>query len=307
MSRTFRTIKPYLIPFTLLISAPFARVQAQDPASSSDPTARTPPALTVVPDTLTHDGVDFPAHTITVHCMTANELFQLWRSDMKSRSRDVSGRKPTIAQGVVLDRISSTPVTVLGMTKGDRRSYIAQLTVAYAENDSTPLPSTEAQRDHVYDLAVKYNREVVERLIRDTKEELEKAKRKSEKAGSNEQRTRERLEKAKGKLEQTRVKRERAQVEKNSMDDEVARLQARYSGSGSERDRKRLQRARNRLEKRNSTLLKYMEREARYQADVNEYSTELPAEETESQARSKDVRELEEQIRDLIATREMIR
>src|SRR5690606_3443237 len=307
MLRTYRNLIPYLLPIALLISPPFARLQAQDAGTSSDTTARTPPALTVVPDTLTHDGVDFPAHTITVHCMTANELFQLWRSDMKSRSRDVSGRKPTIAHGVVLDRISSTPVTVLGMTKGDRRSYIAQLTIAFAENDSTPFPSTEAQEDHVYDLAVKYNREVVDRMIKRKQDELARAQRKSEKAGSNEQRTRERLTKAKGKLKQARVKRERAQAEKNSMDDEVARLQARYSGSGSERDRKRLQRARNRLEKRNSTLLKYMEREARYQADVNEYSTELPGEENEHQARNKEVSALKKEIRDLTATKEMIR
>ena len=307
MLRTSCISVPHLITIALLLSAPVAGLHAQDTGSSSDTTGREPPALTVVPDTLTHDGVEFPAHTITVHCMTANELYKLWRSDMRSRSRKVSGKRPTKAEGVVLNGISSTPITVFGATKGDRRSYIAQLTLAFAENDSTPLPATEAQHDHAHELAVKYNREVVERLIRDKKEELEKAERKSEKAGSNEQRTRERLEKAKGKLEQTRVKRERAQAEKNSMDDEVARLQARYNSSGSERDRKRLQRARNRLEKRNSTLLKYMEREARYQADVNEYSTELPAEETESQARSKDVRELEEQIRDLIATREMIR
>ncbi len=265
-----------------------------------------PPVITVVPNALEVNNVEFPAHTITIHGARANDAFKLWRNEIRAQSRDISGRHPTVARGVIVPELSPSPIVVMAEAKSDRKADLALLTLAFAMNDSTPLQDDGTQQRYMYDLAVKYNQAIVQDEIARKQKELDKAKHRSDKAASAQQKIQNKLQRAQDKLEQTRLKREQAQAEKAEIEGDVIGLQRKLEVTDKPRDQQRLLRIRRKLAKADAQVLKWMERESELQADVNKYNGQLPDRDRTLQQRDAEVERLKEEIDRMQVTRDSI-
>jgi hypothetical protein len=294
-----RALMPVLLfPFLLEAQEPMAPAGAA-PAPQDVP-------ITVVPDHITWNAVDFPAHTITVNEASANMIFSQWRSEIAPQSRDLRGRRPAVAKGAVIPSLSPRPLTVLAIPSGDRKAGFARLTLAFAENDSTPLADDGSQQQYMHDLAIRLNQHALSERIRDKQRELDRAQKRAERAGSNEQRTQNRMQRAEDRLKQAQLRRERHQAEKAEQEGTVIGLQRKVAITDSEQDRKRLIRARRNLTRSEAQVLKQMEREARLEADINKFRGQLPDHDRDQRERSAEVERLEREIHTLEMTRESL-
>jgi hypothetical protein len=297
------TLRGVPLPFAFLFLTTFAIGQVP---VTADPVNRWERPITIVPDQFRVNDVDFPAHTITVHGTDANRLLDWWRNDMSAQSRDISGRRPTIARGVMIPELSEMPVNVMAETTRDRRADHSKLTIAFAENDSTPLMDDGRQEQYVHSLAVRYNQASIQDKIADKRKELERAQRRSDRAGSNEQRTQTRMQRSQDRLEQARLRREREQAAMAEIEGEVMGLERRHEITSTERDMRRLLRARRSLARKQGDVLKLQEREASLQADINKYRAQLPDHDRDVKERSVEVERLEQEIDQLDATRQSL-
>jgi hypothetical protein len=261
----------------------------------------------VAPNTMHVNDVAFPAHTITVHGTDPNSLFRRWRSEMREQTRDFSGRRPTVVRGVVIPSLSDRPITVIAEAAGDRREPFAHLTLAFAENDSTPLADDGQQQQYMHELAVRYNQALIQEEIEDRQRDLDRAQRRLDRAGSSEQRTQRRLDRTRSRLERAQDRRVRAETDKAEQEGRVMGLQRAVTASGNDRDQRRLIRARKDLAKHESDVLKYMEQELDLQQEITKYEEQMPGHDRSQTEHSDDVEQIEREIEALRSAHDSMR
>lgn len=289
----------FIVPISL-------RSQSTEPVAGNIVTQWDNP-LTVVPNTLEHNGVDFPAHTITVHGSKANSLWREWRSEMREQAAEVKGRKPIIARSAVIPSISPSPITVMGVVSGQRKDPFARLTVAFGENDTTPIFDNGSQERYMHELAVRYNDAVIQNELATKQKELKKAERRTAKGASDEKKTRKRLERAENKLARAQHRREKAEAIKAKREGDLVGIRRANASTEDVPDKRKVLRARREIAKREADVLKYMEQELEHQAEINEYRALLPEHDRTQKKRNAEVEMIEREINALESARENLK
>ncbi len=138
--------------------------------------------ITVVADTLLNGKHELPAYSITVFESDGNAALDLWRAEYKPMSQEITGSKPAKATGVTQPTVAPSPLMVLASHTTDKKGGFGRLTLAFAKNDSTPIDDQQAAERAMRDMAVKYNKAVVQAQITAKEKSLDKATGKQENA-----------------------------------------------------------------------------------------------------------------------------
>lgn len=232
--------------------------------------------LTVVPDTLVNGTHKLPAHTITIHESDGNKALELWKVDYKAVSQSITGSKPTKAIGAMQTAVSGTPMLVLATSTTDKKAGIGRLTVAFAKNDSVAIDEQEAAARVMQELAVKYNKAVVQEQILAKEKSLEKAAGKAESAQADAAKLAKKSEKANSELKKIKAKQGKIQANNAKLSGEIAGLEKKFQMTNNPKDLEKLAKLRSKLTKGESELAKLMGSEAKMQGNLNKIEGEKP-------------------------------
>lgn len=232
-------------------------------------------AIAVVPDSLANGKLKLAAWTIPIYESDASTVLDLWKTDMKAVSLDVSGSRPMKATGARLPMNTEGATTVMAAAETDKKAKLAKLTLAFALNDSTPLASADGQEAYVRELAVKYNRAVVQTQMDTYTKKFEKTTGKLDDAKGDVAKTRKSIAKTDKSIEKSKVKMSKLQSENAHASGEIAGLEKKFSLTNDPKDLQRLTKARQRLAKGENSLASEMKREAKLQGQRNKYAERL--------------------------------
>lgn len=232
-------------------------------------------AIAVVPDSLANGKMKFAAWTIPVYETDGNTVMDLWKTDMKAISLDISGSRPVKATGTRLPFYTAGAITVMAHADTDKKADLAKLTLAFAMNDSTPLPTNDGQETYMRELAVKYNRAVVQMQIETYSKKFEKTTGKLDDAKGDVAKTRKSIAKTDKSIEKSKVKMSKLQSENAHAAGEIAGLEKKFSLTNDPKDLQRLTKARQRLAKGENSLASEMKSEAKLQGQRNKYTERL--------------------------------
>lgn len=232
--------------------------------------------LTVVPDTLVNGTHKLPAHTITIHETDGNKALELWKNDYKALSQSITGSKPTKAIGVMQTAVSATPLVVLAISTTDKKAGIGRLTVAFAKNDSVVVEEQAAAMRVMQDLAVKYNKAVVQEQITAKEKSLDKAAGKAESAQADAAKLDKKSERANNDLKKIKANQGKIQANNAKLSGEIAGLEKKFQMTNNPKDLEKLAKLRSKLTKGESELAKLMGSEAKLQGNLNKIEGEKP-------------------------------
>jgi chromosome segregation ATPase len=232
--------------------------------------------ITVVPDTLVNGTHKLSAYSITVFESDGGEALDLWKALMKTRSREVTGSKPTKAIGAVMDQVSDVPVLVLAESSTDKKAGIGRLKLAFAENDSTPVAQAESARAQAHALAVELNKAKVQGQIDVYAKLLEKASDKAESAKADVAKNDKALAKANSSLAKAKKEVSKIQADNAKLHGEITGLEKKFAVTNNPKDLQKLTKARSKLAKGESSLAKAMKNESKAQDTVNKYQGKAP-------------------------------
>ena len=262
--------------------------------------------LTVVPDSLVNGTHKLPAYTITIFESNANTALDLWKADYKAISQGISGSKPTKAVGVMQTAVTPAPMVVLANSTTEKKAGAARLTVAFAKNDSVAVDEQEAAARLMLELAVKYNKAVVQTQIDAKKKSLEKATGKQESAQADAAKLDKKSAKANAELKKIKAKQGKVQGDNAKLSGEIAGLEKKFQLTNNPKDLEKLAKLRGKLTKGEAELAKLMSSEAKAQGSLNKIEGAKPdaakAEAERTQTREevqKDVEQLQRKLNDI--------
>lgn len=223
--------------------------------------------LAVVADSLLNGPHKLPAWSVAVHEADDSEVMGWWLADMTSMSTAVTKGKPAKANGLRIAQLPAASMAMAAVTN-ERKARFAKLTIAFAVNDSVPAAPTDGQEAYMHELAVKYNRAVVQKQIAEYEKQLAKAGDKLSDTKGDVAKNQSNLTKANSKLE--KIKSQRRKVEKNNAgySGDIAGLEKKFALSNDPKDLKKLTKAREKLAKGESSLARLMKQEADVQGDI---------------------------------------
>lgn len=271
--------------FALL--APLLTIQAQTTKDGTRLEWRN--ELTVVPNTIKVNKVEHPGHTISIFEADASTALDLWKADYTPISTGITG-KPLRALNVRLPEVSEQPIVVFAAASTEKKAGLAKLTLAFMENDSTPLADNGAQAAAARELAVRLNKAVVQRQIDRYQKELDKVSEKHGGSQADVAKAQSKVTKANNALEKAKAK--RAKIEQNNarLHGEIAGLERKFALSNDPKDLKKLTKVRSKLAKNESGQAKLMAQEAKLQGTANKHqsSAQSHSSKADSHAESKE-------------------
>ena len=253
-------------------------------------------ALTVVPDTLVNGTFKLPAYTIAVYETDANGVMEQWKAEMKANAQEVTGSRPVKAIGARIMEVAETPFLVLATSTSEKKAGLARLTLAFALNDSTTMPADGTIQGYMRNLAVKFNKAVVQTQIATYEKSLGKASEKLSDAKDKEASTRKKLIKANTGLEKTKTKRAKVMADNAQVMGEIHGLEKKFALTNDPKDLQKLTKARTKLAKGESAVAKLMQSEAKAQGNVNKLEATLPGQANKQQ----DVTQTKEEVERII-------
>lgn len=259
--------------------------------------------IAVVPDTLVNGTHRLPAFTITVFESDGATVQDLWRADYKPLSQDISGSKPVKAIGVTQPGIAAAPLMVLATHSTDKKAGLGRLTLAFATNDSTPIGDQAAAEKAMRELAVKYNKAVVQKQITAKEKSLEKAENKVESAQADAARLDKKSAKLNSDLKKLKAREGKIQADNAKLNGEIAGREKKFQLTNDPKDLEKLTKLRSKLTRGEEDLARLMKSEAKLQGDLNKIEGDKPdaaKEEAErGQTREETLKEVEQLKRKL--------
>jgi hypothetical protein len=237
-------------------------------------------SITVLPDSLTNGRYKLGAYTVAIYETDASSVLDQWQNELKPVSMDISGKQPMKASGVRLPDVADSALMVMASATTDKKAKMTKLTLAFARNDSTALPADQRAEAYVRQLAVKFNKAVVQGQIATYEKLLGKSGEKVTDAQDDIAKTQKKLAKANKDLQKYKAKMSKVQAENAKAIGQIAGLEAKFAVTNDPKDLKQLTKARQRLAKGETTLAKLMESEAKAQATANKYQSNLPEQTT---------------------------
>jgi len=232
--------------------------------------------ITVVPDSLTNTTHRLPAYRITVFESNGGDALNLWKDEMKSKSKSVSGSNPTTADVVVLPAVSTLPIKVFANATTDKKAEIGQLIIAYALNDSVGIADMALAETNARAMAVALNKANVQKQIDQYTKTLDKAEGKLEGAQKDLAKNDKALEKAKKAGEKAKKAVLSLNADISKLKSEVTGLESKFGITKDPKDLKPLTKARGKLSKKEGQLAKAMKSENKAYEDVSKYSGKSP-------------------------------
>ncbi|MBX2973447.1 MAG: hypothetical protein KF797_10105 [Flavobacteriales bacterium] len=262
--------------------------------------------ITVVPDTLINGKHKLPAFTITVFESDGGAAQDLWRADYKPLSQDITGSKPVKAIGVTQPTVAPSPLMVLASNTTDKKAKTGRLTLAFAKNDSTPIDDMAAAEKAMYDMAVKYNKAVVQGQIATKEKSLDKATGKAESAQADAAKLDKKSAKASAEMKKIKAKQGKVQGDNAKLSGEIAGLEKKFQLTNNPKDLEKLAKLRGKLTKGEAELAKLMSSEAKAQGNLNKIEGAKPdaakteAERTQTREEiQKEVEQLQRKLNDI--------
>jgi hypothetical protein len=232
--------------------------------------------ITVVPDSMSNDRFRLPAFTITVYECNGDDAMSLWKTDMKTKSQEVSGSKPVKAVGAMFLAASAEPMLVLAESRTEKKAGAAKLTIAFAQNDSTPAANQQAAEQVAREMAVMLNKTVVQKQIDTYTKSLDKTSEKLTDAKEDAEKNRANISKANADLAKQKSKVSKVQADNAKMHGEVTGLEKKFAITNDPKDLQKLTKAREKLSKGEAELAKMMKAEAKAQEKVNDHQSDSP-------------------------------
>ncbi len=258
------------LPLLASLMVPFTSLTAQTTKDGTRLEWRND--LTVIPNTISVNKVEYPAHTISIFEAEAGTAIDLWKADYTPISTGFTG-KPLRATNVRLPQLSEQPIVVIAEASTEKKAGLSKLTLAFMANDSTPLADNGQQTGVVRDLAVKLNKAVVQAQIDRYQKDLDKV---SEKHGSSQAdvtKAQSKVTKTNSDLEKVKSKRSRIEQNNAKLHGEIAGLEKKFALSNDPKDLKKLTKARGNLAKNESDQAKLMTQEAKLQGTANKHQS----------------------------------
>ncbi|MCC6540967.1 MAG: hypothetical protein IT225_01985 [Flavobacteriales bacterium] len=256
-------------------------------------------SIAVVPDSLVNGKHKLPAFTITVFESDGNKALDLWRAEYKPMSQAISGSKPVIATGVVQPAIATTPLTILASSSSDKKLGIGRLTLAFGKNDSVPADEQQAAEKAMYDMAVKYNKAIVQEQITTKEKSLGKATSKEESAQASAAKLDKKSAKASNDLKKIKAKQGKIQANNAKLSGEIAGLEKKFQMTNDPKDLAKLAKMRSKLTGGESDLAKLMSSEAKLQGSLNKIEGSKPDAAKEEALRAQTRQEVEKELEQL--------
>jgi hypothetical protein len=235
--------------------------------------------ITVERDSLRVGGAKLPAWSITVHETSAKDALDLWRIDVTPQATRIGGSRPMVATGVKLGDGFPEAVEVRAMSRHDRLSGDATLTLAF-----TSLWHDERLEALMRELSVRLNRALVQEQIDAIARSKSDAHRGLEKEERNEAKLAKRLTKAQRDLERTMRKQSRTQSSIAKQQRDLTRQERSVVGAVSPRQLKRLTRARRNLTSNQRQLSRQMRDASRTQRQINKLTRDIQNSQAAQQA-----------------------
>ncbi len=232
--------------------------------------------IRVTPEQLAHLDTVLQGHGFTVYETDAKTLLGIWRNDLAGVSKAVVNSKPAFATGANIDAVAEGPVDVVAAATSDKRTGNARLVVAFKPAADGSLKDQQAQEQYVHDMAVRYNKEVINKQIEAQERSMGRAGSKAEKSGSQQAKLEKKLSKERSKLDKVKASRTKEQARNAKYQGEVVGAESKFNLTNDPKDLKRLTKARARLADGELKVAKVMEQEVKLQANVNKYEAQLP-------------------------------
>ncbi len=244
--------------------------------------------IEVRPTTIAYGDSSIEAYGFEVYEIDAKELLAMWRSDHAGRSTSIIKGDPMVAKGVRADGLGTEPLTVLARTVQTDRKKAPMLAIAFVADSGKALPDRAAMENHVHDLAVRYNRAVVEAQIAEQEKTMTKATGKMDKSVAEKEKLTRSIEKIKGELNTLKATRMKEQARYAELQGDVVGAEQKFALTNDPKDLKKLTKARDKLGARGTKVTKLMEKEAKLQEQLNKYASELTRQEKEAKERTAD-------------------
>lgn len=252
--------------------------------------------ITVIPNTMIYGDSSLQAFTFTVFETDPKSLLEQWRADHAARSLSITKGEPAIANDARIEELAPEPVTILATTRGDKKAGNASMTIAVRSKSEIPQAKLEK---YARDLAVKYNRRVVEQQIRLEEKKFEEARADVSKSISKDEKLKAKLQKTNADLNKLEAARTKQQSKNASIQEDVVAAQARYDRTKEVKDLKRLTKLRQKLSSGETKVARYMEKEARLHSTATKHSGNMPASERSKQGNIAEASGHEERIQAL--------
>ena len=136
----------------LLFSVSHAQTTKEGYALSWDKT------ITVVRDSIMNGKYKLPAFTVPVFESDADAAMDLWKTDMKTKCQEIVGGKPSKAVGAMFLAVSPTPMLMVASSTTEKKAGAGRLTLAFAQNDSTPVADQQTAEQVAREIAVLLNK-----------------------------------------------------------------------------------------------------------------------------------------------------
>ena len=231
--------------------------------------------ITAIPDSITNGTHRLGAFTVQVYEIDADDLMTMWSNDFKAISQKVETGKPAKALGAVFTAVNAGPILVLAQTATEKKAGLSKLTIAFAQTDSTPLVDCSACKQAATDLAVKYNKAVVQGQVSAQEAIVAKATGKLADANDDEAKQSGKVTQANTDLQKLKAKMGKIQKDNAKVQGDIAGLEARLQVRTTPKDQEKLAKARGKLASGESALAKLMQQEAKLQGNLNKYQDNL--------------------------------
>lgn len=255
--------------------------------------------ITVVPDTLINGKYKLPAHTITVFESDGGAAFDMWRAEYKPMSQEITGSKPAKAIGVTQPSVAPSPLMLLVNTSTDKKGGLGRLTIAFAKNDSTPIDDQAIAEKAMRDMAVKYNKAVVQAQITAKEKSLDKATGKQESAQADAAKLDKKSAKANSDLKKIKSKQGKIQANNAKLSGEIAGLEKKFQMTNDPKDLSKLAKLRSKLTDGESNLAKLMSNEAKMQGNLNKIEGDKPDAAKQEALRTQTREEIQKEVEQL--------
>lgn len=297
--RSLRTVPT--LAAALLLTGSFAQTTPEGYALNWDKT------ITVVRDSILNGRHKLPAFSIPVFEADGDGAMELWKTDMKTKCKEIVGSKPVKAVGAMFLAASPAPMLVVAESRSDKKTGAARFTIAFAENDSTPAADQRAAEQVAHEMAVMLNKAVVQKQIDTYTKSLDKATEKLTDAQADTEKNKQDITKASGELTKQKSKVSKLQANNAQLHGQITGLEKKFAISNDPKDLQKLTKARQKLSKGETDLAQAMKSEAKAQEHMAEYQGDAPDRAKEQEAKAQTKAEKEKIIADLRRKQESIR
>jgi hypothetical protein len=261
-----------LVPIAALCMLAATGAQAQ---TTRDGTALTwNREIAVVDNSITVGSLAFPAHSITVFESDAGTVLDLWKNEYRPIASTITGSKILKAVNAHIAQLSDEPVLVLAEAVTEKKAGSARLTIAFLANDSTGLANEDGrQQRYLRDLAVKFNKAIVQAQIDRYQADLDKAQGKLSGTQDKKAKAQGNVAKANKSLDKTKSKRAKLQRDNAAIHGKISGLEKKFALSNDPKDLKRLTKERQSLAKNERNMAKLLQQESKAQSDLSKHQS----------------------------------